>query len=169
MSVRGERELALEDFYVGYRKNVLAADEVLAWIKVPKATPGELSRVYKISKRFEDDISAVCLALQVQVVAGQVVSASIGAGGVAATPMRAVQTEAALTGQPWTQATVTQAMATLRQEFTPLSDLRASATYRVQVLGNLLQRFWLENQGTKNINLEDFDLTDLDIVQGDTV
>jgi xanthine dehydrogenase small subunit len=60
-------------------------------------------------------------------------------------------------------------MATLRQEFTPLSDLRASATYRVQVLGNLLQRFWLENQGTKNINLEDFDLTDLDIVQGDTV
>jgi xanthine dehydrogenase small subunit len=83
--------------------------------------------------------------------------------------MRAVQTEAALTGQPWTQATVTQAMATLRQEFTPLSDLRASATYRVQVLGNLLQRFWLENQGTKNINLEDFDLTDLDIVQGDTV
>jgi xanthine dehydrogenase small subunit len=133
---------------------------------VPKATPGEFSRVYKISKRFEDDISAVCLALKLQVVAGRVVSASIGAGGVAATPMRAVQTEAALTGKPWTQATVTQAMATLRQEFTPLSDLRASAAYRVQVLGNLLQRFWLESQGVKNINLEDFDLSDLDALEG---
>jgi xanthine dehydrogenase small subunit len=166
MSVRGERELPLEDFYVGYRKNVLLYDEVLAWVKVPKATPGEFSRVYKISKRFEDDISAVCLALKLQVVAGRVVSASIGAGGVAATPMRAVQTEAALTGKPWTQATVTQAMATLRQEFTPLSDLRASAAYRVQVLGNLLQRFWLESQGVKNINLEDFDLSDLDALEG---
>jgi xanthine dehydrogenase small subunit len=57
-------------------------------------------------------------------------------------------------------------MATLRQEFTPLSDLRASATYRVQVLGNLLQRFWLESQGVKNINLEDFDLSDLDALEG---
>jgi xanthine dehydrogenase small subunit len=88
---------------------------------------------------------------------------------VAATPVRARQTEAALAGQPWTQATVTQAMATLRQEFTPLSDLRASANYRVQVLGNLLQRFWLESQGANNINLEDFDLSDLDTVQGGTV
>lgn len=167
MSERGQRELPLEDFYTGYRKNVLAADEVLAWIRVPKATPGELSRVYKISKRFEDDISAVCLALKLHVVAGQVISASIGAGGVAATPMRAVQTEAALLNQPWTQATVTQAMATLRQEFTPLSDLRASANYRVEVMGNLLQRFWLESQGAKNINLEDFDLSDLDTLQGE--
>ncbi len=166
MSERGQRDMPLEDFYTGYRKNVLLSDEVLAWIKVPKATPGEFSRVFKISKRFEDDISAVCLALQVHVVAGQVVSASIGAGGVAATPMRAVQTEAALTGKPWTQATITQAMATLRQEFTPLSDLRASANYRVQVLGNLLQRFWLESQGVKNINLEDFELSDLDALEG---
>ena len=167
MSVRGERELPLEDFYTGYRKNSLAADEVLAWIKVPKATPNEFSRVYKISKRFEDDISAVCLALNLQVVAGQVVSASIGVGGVTATPVRARQTETILLNQPWTQATVTQAMATLRQEFTPLSDLRASAAYRVQVLGNLLQRFWLESQGANNINLEDFDLSDLDALEGE--
>jgi xanthine dehydrogenase small subunit len=166
MNERGERELPLEDFYVGYRKNVLAPDEVLAWIKVPKATPGEFSRAFKISKRFEDDISAVCLALQLRVEDGQVRHASIGVGGVAATPVRAKQTEAALTGQPWTQATVTQAMATLRQEFTPLSDLRASANYRVQVLSNLLQRFWLESQGAKNINLEDFDLADLDTFEG---
>jgi len=167
MSERGHREMLLEDFYVGYRKNVLAADEVLAWIKVPKPTPTELCRVFKISKRFEDDISAVCLAINLHVVSGQVVSASIGAGGVAATPVRAKQTEAALLNQPWTPATVTQAMATLRQEFTPLSDLRASATYRVQVLGNLLQRYWLESQGAKNINLEDFDLAALDALEGE--
>ena len=167
----GERELPLEQFYTGYRKNVLALDEVLAWIKVPKATLGELFRAYKISKRFEDDISAVCLAIQLHVMDGRVFSASIGVGGVAATPVRASQTEAALIGQVWSQATVSSAMQVLRQEFSPLSDLRASADYRVQVLGNLLQRFWLESQGLQHINLESVALEDLengDHPQGDT-
>ena len=82
--------------------------------------------------------------------------ASIGAGGVAATPARAVQTEAALTGQPWTLQTVHHAIAVLRAEFSPLSDMRASAAYRTEVLGNLLQRYWLESQGMKQINLESF-------------
>ena len=142
------RELRLEDLYTGYRKNVMAADEVLAWIKVPKATANETSRVYKISKRFEDDISAVCIAINLQIADGQVRSASIGAGGVAATPVRARKTEAALVGQAWTQDTITQAMQTLRGEFAPISDMRATAVYRSTMLGNLLQRFWLENQGT---------------------
>ena len=154
MSVQGNRELPLERLYTGYRKNVMAPDEVLAWIKVPKAMAGELSRVYKISKRFEDDISAVCLALNLCVEGGTVTQASIGVGGVAATPVRALNTEAALTGQPWTPETVHRAMATLRTEFAPISDMRASAAYRVQVLGNLLQRFWLESQGLQQINLE---------------
>ncbi|MDO9166267.1 MAG: xanthine dehydrogenase small subunit [Rhodoferax sp.] len=152
------RELPLEQLYTGYRKNVMTADEVLAWIKVPKATPGELCRVYKISKRFEDDISAVCLALNLTLLNGTVAQASIGVGGVAATPVRASRTEAALTGQPWNQETVQQAMLRLRDEFAPISDMRASSTYRVQVLGNLLQRFWLESQGQQNINLESFTL-----------
>ena len=152
------REMALEDFYTGYRKNVLAADEVLAWIKVPKPQITELLRAYKISKRFEDDISAVCLAINLQIEDGVVAIASIGAGGVAATPVRAVKTEAALAGQTWTQASIHNAMATLRAEFSPISDMRASAGYRTEVLGNLLQRFWLESQGEKNINLEHFDV-----------
>ncbi|MDO9195722.1 xanthine dehydrogenase small subunit [Rhodoferax sp.] len=152
------RELPLEQLYAGYRKNVMAADEVLAWIKVPKAVTGELSRIYKISKRFEDDISAVCLALNLHLLNGKVAQASIGVGGVAATPVRAAKTEAALTGQPWNLETVQQAMLTLRDEFAPISDMRASATYRVQVLGNLLQRFWLESQGQQGINLESFTL-----------
>jgi xanthine dehydrogenase small subunit len=126
----------------------MAKDEVLARIKVPKAVAIEASSVYKISKRFEDDISAVCLALNLQIANGRVQKASIGAGGVAATPARARKTEAALTGKPWTQATIDHAMTVLRQEFAPISDMRASSAYRSAVLGNLLQRFWLESQGT---------------------
>jgi xanthine dehydrogenase small subunit len=158
MSVRGHRELPLERLYTGYRKNVMAPDEVLAWIKVPLPTPGELLRVYKISKRYDDDISAVCLALRLHLDDGRVTAASIGAGGVAATPVRATQTEAALTGQPWTADTAMAAAATLRAEFQPISDMRASAAYRSEVLGNLVQRFWLESQGQRQINLESFAL-----------
>ena len=154
MSTRGHREMPLEALYTGYRTNVMEPDEVLAWIKVPKATAAEFSRVYKISKRFEDDISAVCLAVNLQIVNGVVQTASIGAGGVAATPVRARQTEAVLLGQPWNQATVKTAMQTLRAEFTPISDMRASSGYRTQVLGNLLQRYWLESQGTPQIDLQ---------------
>jgi len=153
MSVRGQRELPLEALYVGYRKNVMAADEVLAFVRVPRPQPGEFMRAYKVSKRTEDDISAVCLAVRLQVQGRRVVQANIGVGGVAATPVRAVQTEDALYAQPWTQATVTQAMATLRGEFAPISDMRASAAYRTEVLGTLLQRFWLESQGQANVSL----------------
>ena len=146
MSVRATRELPLEDFYTGYRKNVLAADELLAFIRVPLPEPGELLRAYKVSKRFEDDISAVCLVIHLQLSKGRVSQASIGAGGVAATPVRARQTEAALHGQPWNHATLLQAIDTLRSEFEPISDMRASAAYRTEVLGNLLERFWQETQ-----------------------
>ena len=157
-SERGQRELPLEHLYTGYRKNVMAADEILAFITVPKAQANEWVRIYKISKRFDDDISAICLALNLHIVDNQVAHASIGVGGVAATPVRAVQTEAALLGQAWTPATLEQATATLRAEFSPISDMRASASYRVQVLGNLLRRFWLESQGEVDINLESFSL-----------
>jgi xanthine dehydrogenase small subunit len=158
MSIRGHRELPLEDLYTGYRKNVMAADEVLAWIKVPKALAAERSRVYKVSKRFEDDISAVCLAVNLHIVDGAVQKASIGVGGVAATPVRARQTQAALQGQLWSLATVRKAIAALRAEFSPISDMRASAAYRTEVLGNLLQRFWLESQGLQQIDVQSLSL-----------
>ncbi len=159
MSERGHREMPLEDLYTGYRKNVMAPDDVLAWIKVPKAVPHEFSRAYKISKRFEDDISAVCLAIHLTLDEGHIAAASIGVGGVAATPVRAVKTQAALQGQRWTQDTAHTAAQVLQAEFQPISDLRASALYRKQVLGNLLQRLWLESQGTANVNLENFAAT----------
>jgi xanthine dehydrogenase small subunit len=161
LSVRGHREMPLEHLYTGYRKNVMAADEVLAWIKVPKPRPDEMLKAYKISKRYDDDISAVCLAVNLHIEGSTVVKASIGAGGVAATPVRAAQTEAALAGQPWTLATVQQAISTLRAEFSPISDMRASGAYRSEVLGNLLQRFWLESQGLQQINLESFVLDEV--------
>ena len=144
---RGERALPLEALYTGYRQNVMAADELLVRIVVPKPTSSEQLKAYKISKRFDDDISAVCLVLNLDIADGTVQRASIGAGGVAATPVRAQQTEAALQGQPWTEATVQQAMRVLQAEFSPISDMRASGDYRRTVLGNLLQRFWLESQG----------------------
>ncbi len=158
ISERGHREMPLEQLYTGYRQNVMAPDEVVAWIKVPLPVAGELCRIYKISKRFEDDISAVCLGLQLHIDGGRVRQASIGVGGVAATPVRAVHTQAALRDQPWNEATVRRAMATLCGEFAPISDMRASATYRTEVLGNLLQRFWLESQGAAVVSLESPDL-----------
>nr|WP_234263746.1 xanthine dehydrogenase small subunit [Hydrogenophaga sp. NFH-34] len=148
------RELPLEDLYTGYRTNVMRPDEILAWIKVPRPTAQEQVRVYKISKRFDDDISAVCLAIRLGITDGRVTMASIGAGGVAATPVRARRTEAALTGQAWSEDTIMAAAATLRDEFQPISDMRASAHYRTTVLGNLLRRLWLESQGAAVIQLD---------------
>jgi xanthine dehydrogenase small subunit len=153
-SVRGERELPIESFYTGYRQNVLAPDEIVAWIKVPRPSGQEFLRAYKISKRYDDDISAVCLAIAMIVRDGMVASVSIGAGGVAATPVRAVQAEAALLGQAWCEAAARQAGSVLRAQFQPISDMRASAAYRSQVLGNLMRRFWLESQGAQHVNLE---------------
>ena len=146
-SVRGERTLPLEDLYTGYRQNVMAPDELLVRIAVPLPGAGETMAAYKVSKRTDDDISAVCLVLNLSTDGGTVQRARIGAGGVAATPARARQTEAALIGQPWTAASVERAAAALQAEFQPISDMRASGTYRRMVLGSLMQRFWLESQG----------------------
>ena len=145
-STRGERTLPIEDFYLAYRKTALAPDEVLARIEVPKPTPHEWLRADKISKRFEDDISAVCLAVALQVEDGVIHSARIGAGGVAAVPARAIQTEAALAGQQCAEAIFDAAATVLEAEFKPLSDMRASSAYRRAVLGNLLRRGWQQSQ-----------------------
>jgi xanthine dehydrogenase small subunit len=158
MSTRGHRDMPLEALYTGYRQNVMAADELLAWIKVPLPADGECARVYKISKRFDDDISAICLAVNLRLDNGLITHASIGVGGVAATPVRATRTEALLQGQQWSEDLAALAGSALRSEFEPISDMRASAAYRSTVLGNLMQRYWLESQGTEAINLEAFAL-----------
>ena len=145
-STRGERSLPIADFYLAYRKTALVPDEVLARIDVPLPTPHEWLRADKISKRLEDDISAVCLAVALQIDGGVIRSARIGAGGVAAVPARAIQTEAALAGKPATQAVFDAAATVLAAEFEPISDMRASSAYRRTVLGNLLRRAWAQSQ-----------------------
>ena len=154
------RELPLEDLYTGYRQNVMATDEVLAWIKVPLPQDGEFLRAYKISKRFEDDISAVCLAICLQLDDGHIRRASIGAGGVAATPARARRTEAALIGHAPDGATFEGAARALQAEFEPISDMRASAAYRRELLGSLVRRFALELQGEANTSIDTLVLED---------
>jgi len=146
-STRGERSMPIEDFYVGYRKNLLAQGELLTAIDVPVPSPHQTLAAYKISKRFDDDISAVCLVLNLDIENGIVTRARIGAGGVAATPARARGTEAVLIGRPWSEALAAEAGKTLQAEFDPISDMRASSAYRREVLGALLRRFWLEHSG----------------------
>lgn len=148
------RHVPLDQFYTGYRQSLLAPDEVLAWIVVPKPRTGEWLGAYKVSKRQEDDISAVCLAIQLQRDGDRISAVRIGAGGVAATPARAIQTEAALIGQLWNEATLKKAQTTIQQEFSPLSDLRASADYRRQILSQLLHRAWLESTDHSRVRLE---------------
>ena len=133
----------------------MAANEVLTWIRIPRPQANHWMRVYKISKRQEDDISAVCLAIQIERDAsGLVTDASIGVGGVAATPVRAVKTQACFLQKPFDEDTTQQAQAQLQQEFTPISDMRASASYRSEVLVNLLKRAWFESTGLNTITLE---------------
>ena len=134
------RHLPLEDFYTGYRQTQLAPDELVAWVVVPKPRPGQRLHLDKLSKRQEDDISAVCLALRLTLVDGQVQDARVGVGGVAATPLRAHAAEAALRGQPWNPATALAAGQALAQSVQPISDMRASADYRRQMLRALMQR-----------------------------
>jgi len=144
---RGERvrELPLEDYYLAYQKNASEPGEFVQGLRIPIRVPGRLFRVYKLSKRFDQDISAVCAAFAVTLDAqGGVTAFRTGYGGVAATPCRARATEDALLGQPWDEAHVRAAMDALERDFQPLTDMRASSAYRMTASRNLLYRFYLE-------------------------
>jgi xanthine dehydrogenase small subunit len=143
----GERELPLEDFFIGYRKTALRPGEIVARIRVPLPTPDLKFAVWKVAKRFDQDISAVCGAFALHMIDGHVQSARIAFGGMAATPARATAAEAALAGQPWTLATVRAAMAALDSDYTPLTDFRGTREYRALVARNLLLRFYHETAG----------------------
>jgi xanthine dehydrogenase small subunit len=145
--IRGDqrRTIALEDLYLGYRKTALAPGELVAAVSVPLPSPGRLVATYKISKRIDQDISAVCAAFALDVREGMVVAARIAFGGMAAVPKRAALVEAALTGKAWSLASIEAAMASFEKDFQPLSDMRASSRYRIRVAANLLKRFYLEH------------------------
>ncbi len=136
------REIALEDFFVDYGKQDRRPGEFVESILIP-AQEDHL-RCYKISKRFDQDISAVCGCFSILVSKGVVSEARIAFGGVAATPKRAVAVEAFLMGKPWNEVTVRAAQPVFAEDYTPISDMRASADYRARVCEGLLMRYFLE-------------------------
>ena len=139
------RDIPLQDFFIAYGKQDRAAGELVTGVTIPKTAPA--LRVYKLSKRFDQDISAVCGAFNVTVINDVVASARIAFGGMAATPQRASNVEAALIDKPWTQATVADAMTKFVDDYTPMSDMRASASYRMETAQNLLQRYFADLAG----------------------
>jgi xanthine dehydrogenase small subunit len=140
------RALPLEDFFVAYGRQDRKPGEFVEAVSFPRQ-PDRL-RCYKLSKRFDQDISAVCGCFVIRVENGTVAQARIAFGGMAGTPKRAAHVEAVLTGRPWTEATIREADDAWARDFTPLSDMRASAAYRLAAARNLLMRYFLEDQGT---------------------
>ncbi|MBO6782728.1 MAG: xanthine dehydrogenase small subunit, partial [Alphaproteobacteria bacterium] len=138
----GGREVALEDFFLDYRKTDLGEDEVIESVRIPKLADGQVFRTYKISKRYDQDISAVIGAFRLTIEDGTVTDARIAFGGMAATPKRAAACEAALIGQPWNEEAARAAGAKASDDFAPIDDHRASADYRLRVAGNLFVRLY---------------------------
>ena len=140
------RQMPLPEFYVDYMKNRLEPGEFVQALLVPGASFSRTVRAYKISKRFDCDISALCGGFSIELDGDTVRSVRLAFGGMAGIVKRAAAAEAAVLGQAWTEATVQAAQAALLQDFKPLTDMRASAEYRMQVAQNLLMRFWLETR-----------------------
>jgi xanthine dehydrogenase small subunit len=144
------RRLPLDQFYLGYQRKDLASSEFITAVIVPAPQARRSVASYKVSKRFDQDISAVCAAFVVDREGDRISSARIAFGGLAAIPARARATEAALTGRMWSVDGIEIAVAALAEDFRPLTDLRASSAYRLQAAGNLLRRFYFETAGEVN-------------------
>jgi xanthine dehydrogenase small subunit len=149
------RTLPLESFFIEYGKQDRQPGEFVEAVRIPFLNENAHYAVYKITKRLDEDISAVCGAFRLSLDEnGKVSDAVIAYGGMAGTPKRADNAEAALTGADWTEATVDAAMDALGKDYTPLTDWRASADYRLLVAKNLLRRFYLEMQGDEPVRLD---------------
>jgi len=148
------RELELEGLYLGYQKKDLAPGEFVEAVCIPLPSPDTHFAFYKVAKRNDQDISAVCAGLAVTLAQGKVSAARIAFGGMAAIPKRASHAEQALVGQTWNEETVRAAMVALAQDYAPLSDMRASSAYRSAAAANLLRRFWLETQAMVATRIE---------------
>jgi xanthine dehydrogenase small subunit len=142
---RQERHVPLDAFYLDYMKNALAPGEFVLAIEVPPPTFTAL-RAYKLSKRFDSDISGLAAGMAITLDQGVMRDVRLAFGGLAATVKRAAQAEAALRGQVWNETSLQTALAALARDFTPIDDLRASASYRNRTAANLLRRFWLETR-----------------------
>lgn len=156
LSRAGERRIDAEDFFVGYRQTVLTPGEILGYVEIPEVPDTSRIGAYKVSKRREMDISATAAGMRVDLDdAGTVTAARLAYGGMAATPKRASQTEAALVGKPWTEASVMAAAGCLAADFQPLSDHRGSAWFRAELAKNLLIGFYWETTENSAVRLPD--------------
>lgn len=138
------REIPLEDFFIGYGKQALQSGEYVYSVKIPRHQDASVVRVYKLSKRSDQDISTLCGAFSVWLENGIVSNIRICFGGMAGTPARAMSVEGVLIGKPWTEETVTAAMKQMPSDYTPLTDMRGSQRYRMQAAKNLLLKFYAE-------------------------
>ena len=141
------RTLPLEAFFIDYGKQDRAAGEFVESIRVPMPAQGQRDAAYKISKRRDEDISSVAVGISVTLTGETITAARIAFGGMAATPKRAGEAEAALLGKTWGEAAFDAAAEALPRDFKPLSDWRASSDYRMLSAQNLLRRFYLEQGG----------------------
>ena len=144
---RSRREVPLEDFYLDYQVKDLRAAEFVETIRIPILSDDVLVGSHKLSKRFDQDISAVCNAYRLKLDGDAVTEFRMACGGMAAIVRRAQHCEAAITGQPWNEETVDAACKALARDFEPISDMRASAGYRLRATQNLLRRFYHESRG----------------------
>jgi xanthine dehydrogenase small subunit len=142
----GQRVMPLEALYLDYMKKDMQADEFVEAVRLPLPHTGQRFRTYKLAKRFDQDISAVCAAFSITLAGDKISDIRIAFGGMAATPKRAALTEAALRGQVWSESVLESAVALMTDDYKPLSDMRASAEYRMKTAQNLLRRFWLETR-----------------------
>jgi len=146
------REIALADLYLDYMENALQAGEFIEAIEIPPREESILLRCYKLSKRFDQDISAVCMAIVRRLDGDNVAEIRIALGGMAAIPKRATLTEQLLNGSKWDEPSITAAMQKMAEDFAPLSDMRASADYRSRATANLLYRFYLETRSEQALD-----------------
>ena len=141
-----QRDLFLEDYFIDYGKQDRKPGELLWRIDIPKLKSNERFFAHKLSKRFDQDISAVMAAFKFVISGRTIASATLAFGGMAATPKRAKAVEAALIGKPWSEATIEAAVPSFADDFKPIGDMRASASYRLLVAQNLLRRCFHERQ-----------------------
>jgi len=151
------RTVPLNEFYVSYQSTALKPVEFITRIRIPLPSASSIIRSYKISKRFDQDISAVCAAFRLDTVDDQIVDARVAFGGMAEIPKRAPQCESAMAGNALTEETVIAAQAALDRDFVPVSDLRASADYRRKVCRNLLRRLYLDVTGQEKAGIYRYD------------
>ena len=146
---RGEatRELPLDEFYLAYQKTALVPGEFVERVRIPLEPADRQFRTYKIAKRFDQDISAVCGAFSMRLDDGRAHQVRVCFGGMAAIPQRAVNCEEALEGQSWDESTIVAGMSAMDSDYTPIDDMRSSAEYRSLVARNLLRKFYLETSG----------------------